>query len=55
MICFIGLTANYFVTPEKRLEAYSGLGFSLAGAVVYGLTLRNRDGYASRSAADAET
>jgi amino acid transporter len=40
VLCFAGLTANYFVTPEKRIEAYSGLGFALLGAAVYGLFLR---------------
>ena len=40
VVCFAGLTANYFATPEKRIEAYSGLGFALLGAAVYGLFLR---------------
>jgi basic amino acid/polyamine antiporter, APA family len=41
VLCFVGVLASYF-TPEKRVEAYSGLGFALAGAVVYGLFLRRR-------------
>jgi amino acid transporter len=43
VLCFAGLTANYFVTAEKRVEAYSGLGFALLGAAVYGVFLRRRD------------
>jgi hypothetical protein len=40
-MCFIGVLASYF-TEEKRVEAYSGLGFALLGAVVYGLFLRRK-------------
>ena len=41
VVCYVGLIASYF-TEEKRVEAYSGLGFALAGAVVYILFLRRR-------------
>jgi amino acid transporter len=41
VMCFIGVLASYF-TEEKRVEAYSGLGFALLGAVVYGLFLRRK-------------
>ena len=41
VLCFIGVLASYF-TEEQRVEAYSGLGFALLGAVVYGLFLRRR-------------
>jgi hypothetical protein len=44
VVCFAGITANYFATPEKRIEAYAGLGFAPAGAIVYGLFLRRRAG-----------
>ena len=27
VVCFIGLTANYFIDPLKRIEAYSGVAF----------------------------
>ncbi len=42
VLCFAGLLASYFVEPDKRIEAYSGLGFALLGAAVYGLFLRER-------------
>jgi amino acid transporter len=42
VLCFMGVLASYFATAEKRIEAYSGLGFVVAGAVVYGLFLRRR-------------
>jgi APA family basic amino acid/polyamine antiporter len=42
VVCFIGLTANYFVDPLKRIEAYSGVAFSLLGAAVYWLFLRKK-------------
>jgi amino acid transporter len=52
VLCFAGLLASYF-TPEKRVEAYSGLGFALVGAAVYGLFLRKggRPGEATAGAA----
>jgi amino acid transporter len=42
VLCFAGLLASYFVDKEKRIEAYSGLGFALLGAAVYGLFLRKK-------------
>jgi amino acid transporter len=42
VVCFIGLTANYFIDPLKRIEAYSGVAFSLLGAAVYWLFLRQK-------------
>lgn len=51
VLCFAGLTANYFVTEEKRLEAYSGLAFALAGAAVYVLFLRRASDKADVNAA----
>ena len=42
VLCFAGLLASYFVDEDKRWEAYSGLGFALLGAAVYGLFLRRR-------------
>jgi hypothetical protein len=44
VVCFAGITANYFATPEKRVEAYAGLGFAPAEAIVYGLFLRRAGG-----------
>jgi amino acid transporter len=41
VLCFIGVLASYF-TEEKRVEAYSGLGFALVGAIVYVLFLRRK-------------
>ena len=41
VVCFVGVLASYF-TEEKRVEAYSGLGFAVLGAVVYVLFLRRR-------------
>jgi APA family basic amino acid/polyamine antiporter len=41
VVCYVGLLASYF-TEEKRVEAYSGLGFALVGAVIYLLFLRRR-------------
>jgi basic amino acid/polyamine antiporter, APA family len=40
VLCFAGLLASYFVDADKRIEAFSGLGFALLGAAVYGLFLR---------------
>ncbi len=42
VLCFAGLLASYFVTETMRVEAYSGLGFALLGAAVYGLFLRKK-------------
>jgi amino acid transporter len=39
VLCFVGVLASYAV-PEKRVEAYTGLGFVAAGVAVYGLVLR---------------
>jgi amino acid transporter len=43
VLCFAGLTANYFIDENKRLEGYCGVGFALLGAAVYGLFLRNKN------------
>ena len=42
VLCFAGLLASYFAEPGKRVEAFSGLGFALLGAGVYGLFLRRK-------------
>lgn len=42
VIAFIGVLASYFLDKEKRIEAYSGVGFTLVGAAIYFLFLRNR-------------
>jgi amino acid transporter len=42
VLCFAGLTANYFINPEKRVEGVTGAAFALLGAAVYGLYLRKR-------------
>jgi L-asparagine transporter-like permease len=42
LICFVGLLASYFVNEKQRIEAYSGLGFALLGAAIYGLFLRKK-------------
>lgn len=42
VIAFIGVLASYFADKEKTIEAFSGLGFTLAGAAVYYLFLRDR-------------
>ena len=41
VIGFAGILASY-AAEDKRLEAYTGLGFTLAGAVVYAIFLRKR-------------
>jgi hypothetical protein len=37
----LGVILSYFVEPDSRLEAYTGVGTILAGIVVYALLLRN--------------
>jgi amino acid transporter len=44
VLCFAGVLASYFVRPEKRPEAFTGIGIVLAGAAVYGLFLRRTSG-----------
>jgi amino acid transporter len=38
---FVGVLASY-AAPDKRIQAYTGLGFTLVGALVYGAFLRKR-------------
>lgn len=40
IVAFIGVLASYFVNREKALQAFSGVAFTLAGALVYALFLR---------------
>jgi amino acid transporter len=42
VIAFVGVLASYFADKDKAIEAFSGVGFTLAGAAVYYLFLRNR-------------
>ena len=42
VIAFLGVLTSYFLDKEKAIEAFSGVGFTLAGAAVYYLLLRDR-------------
>jgi basic amino acid/polyamine antiporter, APA family len=42
VIGFTGILASY-AAPDKQFEALTGLGFTLVGAIVYGLFLRKRN------------
>ncbi|MBX7102846.1 MAG: amino acid permease [Gemmataceae bacterium] len=43
VLAFLGVLASYFVNEEKAIQATSGVAFTLAGAAVYYLFLRQPD------------
>jgi amino acid transporter len=42
VIAMVAVMANMFASPQQRMEALVGVGFILAGAIVYALFLRGR-------------